>query len=149
MNKITKRPFINSISLFGLIALIVSISDTLFMGKSFIYADYPYIIGFFIASINTIAAFIYFLLKELNLNRFKPIISVITYYTLVIVYCFLIELSGGEASGWGYHFLGYITFSLPIFILFIFYSRNTKVVSAGIVSGAIYALGYVHILINI
>lgn len=148
MNKITKKPFVSSISLFGLTAFITSVSYSLTMGNSLIYSDDPYIIGFALACITAFGSFIYFSTNEFGIKFIKPISSLLVYYLLISIYCLTVEFIGGEASGYGYLFLTIIILSLPVLILFIIYSYSYRVIYAGVFSGVIYFLGYIYVLSN-
>lgn len=146
MNKITTYPFVVSAGLFGMVAFIAALLYSLILGANLTYSDDPYIIGFFLACVNALAALVYFVLKEVKLKWFKPTISVVIYYCLLTIYFLFIEYIGGEASGYGYFFLTAMVLSLPILLIFIIYSSSRRTVYAGILSGLIYFIGHAYVL---
>jgi len=144
MNKLTTTPFIASISLFGIIAFVVVFASSALSAKVLIGSDDPYILAFAFSCIITLAGFIFFTLKEINLRWLKPTPSILAYYLLLIIYAFLIEYNGGEGAGIGYVFIFGVIVLTPILFIFICYSNNSKLLLLGFLSGLIYLIGYLN-----
>jgi len=148
MFKSTLKDFIKISCVFGVIALVATLTGSVITGDSLMTSDNPYLMGYFFASLNTIAALIYFLVKKISVKHRNAITSIVVYFLVFVTYCFLIEFSGGEAAGWGYMMLIGAVIFLPVFIILIRYSNTLTFRIIGLTSLVIFLAGYIHMIIG-
>lgn len=148
MNKLTIYPFLASASTFGATAFVTVLLLSVFFGMNPMRSDDPYIIGFALASFNTMAALIFFILREIKLKWLEPEPSLLSFYLLLIIFSLFVEYKGGEGAGYGYIFLISLALSSPILLIFIFYSKHRKLLYIGMTGGLIYFFGYLFISLH-
>jgi len=140
--------FVKITCVFGLIALISTITIGLYTNESFVKSDDAYLMACFLACLNTIAALIYFLAKHLSSKHKNAVISIAAYFLVFGAFCLLIELTNSQITGLGYILLKGVAISLPILIIALRFSDRLAFRVLGLLSLLIYIAAFINMLIQ-